>query len=223
MMRFSKYILYVVSLIVYFSSCQDQKQQWLNKYAEIKCAYVTDTTNRENDKSLITKAYGIEKEAAQKNLSKVNAVYKAEIKLLEEKIIKENSEYHKKYRTESDKQSDLYGHFSTPAYEKKMYALKVSLAKSIEAYKDQIEQIKMQRDADSKYKQCLVEIQKIANVILEKEKIIDTRYKTSIDSLQKLLNEQNSKFNDIAANLSGIELQDFTLKRDNLKENPCVK
>ena len=63
--------------------------------------------------------------------------------LLKEKIIKENSEYLKKYRTESDKQSDLYGHFSTPAYEKKMYALKVSLAKSIEAYKDQIEQIKM--------------------------------------------------------------------------------
>ena len=62
MMRFSKYISYVVSLIVYFSSCQDQKQQWLNKYAEIKCAYVTDTTNRENDKSLITKAYGIETE-----------------------------------------------------------------------------------------------------------------------------------------------------------------
>ncbi|MDD2307410.1 MAG: hypothetical protein PHP53_22090 [Prolixibacteraceae bacterium] len=223
MMRFPKYILYVVSLIVYFSSCQDEKQQWLNKYAEIKCAYISDTINKANDKSVIIKESIKEKEAAEKNLSKVNAVYKSEIKLLEEKIIKENSEYLKKYRTESDKQSDLYGHFSTPAYEKKMYALKLSLAKNIEAYNGQIEQIKMQRDADSKYKQCHDQVQKITNSILEEEKKIDTKYKTSIDSLQKLLNEQNSKFNDIAANLKGSELLDFKLKRDKLKENPCIK
>lgn len=222
-MRMSKYILYVVFIITYFSSCKDEKQQWLNKYAEIKCAYITDTVSRANDKKAVAKAFIIEKEAAEKSLLKANSGYRTEIKLLEEKIKTENSEYLKKYRAESDRQSDMYGHFSTPAYEKKIYSLKVNSAKNVDAFNQQIEQIKLRRDADNDYKRCLGDLQKITKAVSEKDRLIDSQYENSIDSLQKLLNQQNAKFTEIAANLTGSELKDFTLRRDNLKENPCIK
>jgi hypothetical protein len=218
-MRVLGFILSAILLML--ASCADKKNEWLKQYAQTKCAYQTEQDIIKADSIEQVSSLVADRLKLQEQLSIIAAPFEKKIVELNEEVKKVKREYMKSYRMAEEAQNAKFGHQNTPAYEKEINRLdnikqtktftlerKISEVKSeLENSKDYISITKKIRSQDEK-------------IITTKESII-TNHKVVIDSLQELLNVENSNFARIKSELDPKEQKTLELKRDSIRVNPC--
>lgn len=214
----SNYLLIAVFL---FAACGDSSQSWLSDYSQVKCAYITTQEQKEKDKSESVRKLLEEKQQQDKGLSAAAESYTKEISEIRAKIKKTERSYHTEYRKLTDKHNDKYGHVSTPGYEKAVERLKARQSKAIEDLQNKLEAVEADMKNDTAVKKITARLAELDEEIKHAEASVEAMYKPKVDSLQRILDELNSKAKYIQADLKGKELSKFNEARDSLKVYPC--
>ena len=113
----------IFTCIILFVSCTDKKEEWLQRYAQTKCAYQNEEDKISADSNAKIPSLIAEKEKLQEQLNFITSPFDKKIKELNEGIKDAQKDYMKAYRIAEGKQSVKYGHRNTLAYEKEIYNL----------------------------------------------------------------------------------------------------
>ena len=217
-----KFQLIGICLLLFaFTSCADKKAQWLEQYAQTKCAYQTEVEKVKVDSIAQIPSLLAEKEKLLEQLLFISAPFEKKTKELNEGIKEAQREYMKAYRIAEQAQNAKFGHRDTPAYVKEISNLENKKAKKIESLQNKIAEVKSELENKNDYKSVIEKIK------LQDEKIkaiqdgIIVKHKTVIDSLQELLNVQNSNFKRLKSELEPNEQTILESKRDSIRINPC--
>ncbi|MBI3258499.1 MAG: hypothetical protein HYZ54_03325 [Ignavibacteriae bacterium] len=212
-------IMFVCCIVV---SCQDNKNNWLQSYQESKCLW--HQTEIKFSKDTIEGTEKLHSQIIQvgTKIKEVERPYKERIVLIKKNIQTIKQKYHSEYRRISDAHSFIYGHISTPEYEKKVaqVTLKsenevVSLQKEISTVNIELERNKNYRDLNRQSDQLKKEISE------RKSSVKKEKYQLIFDSLQRVIDNQNLQFKSILLELKESEKQDFINQRENVRTNPC--
>ena len=212
--------LFILSLTI-FASCADKKEEWLKSYAQTKCAYSRETENIKADSVKTIAPLINEKTQLQDQLQKITAPFEERIKGFNEGLKEAQRDYMKEYRKAEEAQSERYGHRNTPAYEKKLSSLENIKATKISALQNKIAKVKEEMEANSDFKNLNEKIKLLEDKINSSLTVISEKHKPTIDSLQELLNTENSNFKRMQSEMETVEKKQFELKRDSIRVNPC--
>lgn len=203
-------------------SCADKKQEWLKNYAQTKCAYQMEQEKIKADSVKQTSNLIAEMEKTKKELAKFCLPFENKLIALNGQIKDVQKEYMKSYRKAEEAQSSKFGHRNTPAYEKELNKLENIKADKMSSVKNKIAQLKTDMEAKSEYKKLTGQLSQIEEQIKNTQEVIITKHKTTVDSLQELLNVQNSNFKRMKSEMQTNEQIEFELKRDSIRINPCA-
>lgn len=202
-------------------SCADKKEEWLRCYAQTKCIYQTEEAKIKADSIEQIPSLISEKEKLQEQLSSVTAPFEKRISELNEGIKGAQSEYMKAYRIAEGKQSAKFGHRNTPAYEKEINELENIKRTKISSLQHKIAEVKSEMENNNEYRSITEKIKAQDNKIKTTQEAIITSHKAVIDSLQELLNVENSNFKRMISELEPSEQKVLESKRDSIRVNPC--
>lgn len=218
-MRFKLVGIYI--LLFTITSCADKKEEWLQRYAQTKCAYQTEEDKIKADSTEQIPSLIAEREKLKEQLSTVTAPFKKKMNELNEGIKEAQSEYMKAYRIAEGKQSERYGHRNTPAYEKEITNLDLVKRTKISTLQNKIADAKSEIESNNDYKSITEKIKIQDEKIKTTQESIIISHKAVIDSLQELLNVENSNFKRMSSELEPKEQKALELKRDSIRTNPC--
>lgn len=208
-------------LICALTSCADKKTQWLEQYAQTKCAYQTEAEKIKADSVLQIPSLLTEKEKLQEQSLVISAPFEKKIEELNEEIKEAQREYMKAYRIAEQAQNAKFGHRDTPAYAKEIGNLENIKAKKIESLQNKIAKVKSELENKSDYKSVTDKIKLQDEKLKAIQEAIIVKHKAVIDSLQDLLNVQNSNFKRMKSELEPNEQTILESKRDSIRTNPC--
>jgi hypothetical protein len=215
---------FLIFLSLFFTySCGNKKEEWLKEYAITKCTYVTKVNQRDGLIANATATLLSEKEQTLSEFKAYAEKYQVHFDVLNQQIQWAKDDYVKKYKEESDKQNSIHPHPSKQQYEKTIKALQEKRDQEISDDRDEINKFQTLQANDATYIQYTIKLADIDKTIGETEEKIKIDFKSSIDSLQNLMNKQDENFKTIVSSLHGEELKKFTTQRDSLVNNPCKK
>jgi hypothetical protein len=111
-----KFQLIGICLLLFaLTSCADKKAQWLEQYAQTKCAYQTEVEKVKVDLIAQIPSLLAEKEKLLEQLLFISAPFEKKTKELNEGIKEAQREYMKAYRIAEQAQNAKFGHRDTPA------------------------------------------------------------------------------------------------------------
>lgn len=208
-------------LLFAITSCADKKEEWLQRYAQTKCAYQTEEDKIKTDSTEQIPSLIAEREKLKEQLSTITAPFERKINELNEGIKEAQSEYMKAYRIAEGKQSAKYGHRNTPAYEKEINNLDLVKRTKISILQNKIAEVKSEMESNNDYKSIAEKIKIQNEKIKVTQETITMNHMVVIDSLQELLNVENSNFKRMKSELEPTEQKILELKRDSIRVNPC--
>lgn len=211
--------IYCLLFVLY--SCADKKEDWLQKYAQTKCAYQNEEDKINADSIAKISSLIAEMEKLQKQLTFITSPCDKRIKELNEEIQNAQKDYMKAYRIAEGKQSEKYGHRNTPAYEKEINKLDLIKRNKISSLQNRIAEVKSEMESKDEYKSITEKIKLKEDKIKTTKDLITTTHKPVIDSLQELLDLENSNFKRLKSEFEPTEQKNFELKRDSIRANPC--
>lgn len=220
--RFRNLYFLAFSVLI-IASCTNGETQWSEQFAHASCSlqqlntkYKTDSIDR--IAPIITK-----KLQYQIELQKIKAPYETRIQNLEQKISEAESNYMVNYRKVTDKQSEQYGHNTTPTYERKIQLLQNNLTLLQESYEVAIKNVKTEIILD---RHCISLNKQIKDLETQKfsaQGILNDRYKPRFDSLNEQLFILNREYNDIVSRISPKDRKNFEFIKKSIERNPCAK
>lgn len=207
--------------IIFCVSCTDKKEEWLKRYAQTKCAYKNEKDKVNADSIAKISSLIAEKEKLQEQLNLITSSFDKKIKELNEGINAAQKDYMKAYRIAEGKQSAKYGHRNTPAYEKEINNLDLIKRTKISSLEHKIAEVKSEMESKDEYKSITGKIKLQDDKIRTTKELITTTHKSVMDSLQELLDLENSNFKRLKSEFEPAEQNKFELKRDSIRANPC--
>ncbi|HSH67380.1 MAG TPA: hypothetical protein VLB84_16670, partial [Bacteroidia bacterium] len=155
-------------------------------------------------------------------LTQIKKPFENQISKLNDDITNVHNEYMKVYRKAEGEQSEKYGHVSTPAYEKKINKLEIMKQEKASVLEKKIADVKAQMESQADFIFLTKQIKSVENKIKNAQQSIVNSHKPSVDSLQELLNTENSNYKDLKKELNQPEQNELELKRDSIRANPCI-
>jgi hypothetical protein len=212
----------IVFLLFILTSCADKKAQWLEQYAQTKCAYQTEEDKIKSDSIEQIPSLIAERLKLQEQLSIITTPFEKKIEELNEEIKEAQREYMKSYRKAEEAQNAKFGHQNTPAYEKEINRLDIIKSTKIATVQNKIAEVKSEMESNANYKSIIDKITNQDKKIKVTQETIINNHKTTIDSLQELLNVQNSNYKRMKSELAPAEQIILELKRDSIRTKPCT-
>lgn len=217
-MNKSIWILVTLLLAV---SCIDNRKSWLQEYKKEKCTWVRTEekvklesiqSSRQLNKELIT---------INQKISQIIKPIQSEIALLNHRINETNIKYLNKSRKISEAHEHIYGHISTPEFEKELEQNDNNNKREIIPLKNKIVVLQSKLNQNETYLYLIAEQNRIKAKIAVITTVVKEKYQVIFDSLQKELDSQNYDYNYILQKLNKIEKIEFSKAKEHIRQNPC--
>lgn len=216
----SKLILIVLAFLLIIS-CKDNKEPWLQEYQNTKCTWAKNEAKFKADSIQNIGKLSVDLISIKKEIDKFSKPIQSEIIQLNHKIKEINIKYLNESHKISEMHEQIYGHISTPEFEKKLQqndekneSEVLSLENKIVVLQSKLKDNKTFQELISKQNKVQQQITKISNAAKEK-------YAVTFDSLQGILDSQKSEFKGIMQNLSESDKRKFIKQRGEIRANPC--
>lgn len=208
-------------IILCFAACKNKSADWISNYQHVKCEYAKTQMLFDADTLNTTKELYANVNTVQIQINKIETPYLKRIGVVEEKakLVKEN--YFTEYRRISAEQNKIYGHQSTPGYDKKIEDLDQKQKKELDILFKQRESINKELYENINYIDLVSKLNQLLTEIESAKAIVKEKYQPTFDSLQNLLNGLNKQFKTIILNMEKEDEQKFTSQRDDIRKSPC--
>ncbi len=216
-----KTILFILT-IFFLISCKNKQEAWLQDYQETKCNWLKLEAAAGKDTLKILEKFNSQLTAINNEIDVINKPIQNSISLLNTEREKTIQKYQDEYRRMTDAHSDIYGHVSTPEYERKVDQNTKAGDAAVKIIDTKINALQATIEKSTAYQTAKAKQVKLQEEIIEQNKIIKEKYKQQFDELQYVLDEQNSDFRYILSELNDSEKQMLTRKRNDIRKNPCL-
>jgi len=203
-------------------ACKSKQEAWLQDYQETKCNWLKLEATEGKDTLNNIEKFNTQLTAINDEIEVINKPIQSSISLLNTEKEKTIQKYHDEYRRITDAHNDIYGHVSTPAYERKVDQNTKAGDAAVKIIDDKISALQATMEGNKSYQTANEKQIKLMETITAQNKIIKEKYKKQFDELQYILDEQNSDFKFILSELSDSEKQIFIRKRNDIRKNPCL-
>lgn len=212
----------IIAVICFLVACKSNQENWLQDYQKTKCNWLSleEVVSKDTLKNI--EKFSTQLTAINNEIEEINKPIQNSISLLNAEKEKTIQKYQDEYRKITDANSDIYGHISTPAYEKKVEQNTQMSDAAVKAIDDKITALQATMEKNTSYKATNEKRIKLQEAITAENKIIKEKYKPQFDKLQYELDEQKDGFKYIVSELSDAEKQSFTRKRDAIRKKPCL-
>lgn len=209
-------------LLVFLCACSNNCEDWLKRYAATKCEYLTEQDKEKQD-SINQLALLIQsREILVSDYTKATSVFTEKITTLQKSINKIEEEYMASYRKISSEQNLKYGHQSTPEYDKAVATLDANKASQLKKVYEEIKSVELKRDSEPGIILLKVKMSHLDDQINNETQLLHDKHKTTFDSLQSVLNNENKSYKYILGKLNKTEQLQFEQMRDSIRKNPCI-
>ncbi|MCB9074234.1 MAG: hypothetical protein H6552_01670 [Chitinophagales bacterium] len=213
-------LLILITLLLI--ACKSKQENWLQDYQKIKCKWFSLEEEVSKDTLKNTEKFSYQLTIINNEIETINKPIQNSISLLNEEKEKTIQKYQDEYRKITNAHSDIYGHISTPAYERKIEQNTKMSDIAVKIIDDKITTLQVTIEKNIAYQSGKAKQLKIQEEITAQNKIITEKYKPKFDELQYILDEQNEDFNYIKSELSDAEKQIFIRKRNAIRKSPCL-
>lgn len=203
-------------------ACKSKQEAWLQDYQETKCNWLKLEATEGKDTLNNIEKFNTQLTAINDEIEVINKPIQSSISLLNTEKEKTIQKYQDEYRRMTDAHSDIYGHVSTPEYERKVDQNTKAGDAAVKIIDTKINALQATIEKSTAYQTAKAKQVKLQEEIIEQNKIIKEKYKQQFDELQYVLDEQNSDFRYILSELNDSEKQMLTRKRNDIRKNPCL-
>lgn len=223
-MRYLKgtHLLILISLFLFIIGCVDRKEQWIEHYAQAKCAWQKEENALTSDSLKLIAPLAMEMKELLREKEEIANLYENKIDVLKNQIKDEEKQYKKEYRKLTDTHNEKYGHVSTSEYEKSLMRIQQNRDNRIALIQKKIKEISDELLTYDKYQNLLQRIALIESKIKEQDSVIQNSHKPVFDSLQNELDNLNSNYKRIMSDLTNEEKMVLESTRDSIRKNPCL-
>lgn len=216
-----KYFAFLFIPVILLSSC-NRNQSWLKEYRAAKCSWQNAESALSKDTLQSNEKLHLRLAEIKTEIEKVQTPFQNRISAIERNIKQTRQRYFDEYNRMTDAHNQIYGHKSTPEYDRKVATNEAkkntevaTLQAKIYVIKQELEENRLYKEWSEKLKSALTEIE--SNNATSKQK-----FKPTFDSLQIIIDKSNQEFRDIIAGLKESERQSLIDKRDSIRANPCL-
>jgi hypothetical protein len=202
-------------------SCKDNREPWLLEYQSTECTLFKLEEKISIDSLKTSQKFSVELSAIKNEIAKIEKPIESEIIQLNHKIGEINIKYLNESRKISEKHEQVYGHISTPEFEKKLQQNDENNNREVLTIEDKITILQSKLNGNKTYKVLILKQNKIKTKIIEATNAVREKYATTFDSLKHKLDNQNSDFRMILQDLDNPEKLSFKIQREKIRANPC--
>jgi hypothetical protein len=216
-----KKIILILFTFLLVTSCIDNRESWLQEYQNTKCAWNTVDIKYKSDSIKQLENLSVNLISLKKEIHKISKPIENKIAILDSRIGKSTIKYLDESRKVSEAHEMIYGHNSTPEFEKKQDQITKKSDIEIAVLKNEITILKSKLNKDETYNKLVAKKNKINTQVAKIAAILKEKHKTIFDSLQKELDNQNYDYNYILQKLNKTEKIEFSKAKERIKLNPC--
>lgn len=211
----------IIFILVLTTSCKDNKDTWLQKYQNTKCNWVKNEAKFKADSIQNIEKLSIDLISIKIEIDKIKKPIQSEITRLNHRINEINIKYLNESRKISETHEQIYGHISTPKFEKKLKQNDNNNNRETLTLENKITALQSKLKDNETYQELISKQNKIIEKITEITNVIKEKYNAAFDGLQKELDNQNYEYKYILQKLDETERQKFSKAKDSIKQNPC--
>lgn len=211
----------LVGFAIIFFSCHDKKAQWLEYYAQSKCAYITEKNKIHYDSLEQIAPLVQQHKQIESKLTEAALPHTSKLSQLNNMLRQASGDYMKAYRKLQDDQNAKHGHISTPDYERKLNALERNRTSGLNAIQRQIALVNEAMQKDTSIIRLSEKLKTQEAIITTTFEAIIAKHKYIIDSLQQNIDVANTNYKYLKRELTTDEQTALEQKRDSIRLNPC--
>lgn len=215
-----KFIWILVTLLL-ATSCIDNRKNWLQEYKKTKCTWAKTDEKVRLETIQNTRQLNLELITINQKVNQIIKPIESEIAFLNHRINEINIKYLNKSRNISEAHEHIYGHISTPEFEKELEQNENNNIREITPLKNKIAFFQSKLNQVATYLYLIAEQNKIKVKITVITTAVKDKYQVTFDSLQKELDRQNYDYNYILQKLDRNERQKFNNGKASIKQKPC--
>lgn len=211
----------IIIIFVLTTSCKDNREPWLKEYQNTKCSWAKKEAEFKADSIQSIGRISVDLISIEKEIEEISKPVQSEIALLNHNINKINIKYLNESRKISETHEQIYGHFSTPEFEKKLKQNDEKNSREVLTLENKIAVLQSELNRNKTYQELILKQNKIKEQITKTAAIVKEKYTVTFDSLKHKLDNQNSAFRMILQDLNDTERQSFKSQREKIRVTPC--
>ncbi|GGA87394.1 hypothetical protein GCM10008015_30060 [Flavobacterium palustre] len=213
--------IWILATLLLATSCIDNRKSWLQEYKKTKCAWLSTKEKVRLESIQNSRQLNPELISINQKITRIIKPIQSEIALLNHRINEINIKYLNKSRKISEAHEHIYGHISTPEFEKELEQNDNNNIREITPLKNKIAFLQSKLNQDATYLYLIAEQNKIKAKIAVITTAVKDKHQVTFDSLQKELDRQNYDYNYILQKLDRNERQKFSNEKARIKQKPC--
>lgn len=214
--------IFLVFISAFFlCSCSEPTKKWLRDYQQAKCKWSTTEQAFATDTLQATEKLYQQLAETKTEIERVQAPFLVRISAIEKNIKTTRQKYFDKYKNMTDAHNQIYGHVSTPEYEKKVAENESQKNNAVAELNNKIIAIKKEMESIVEYKTLQQKFETLTSAIQKANAISKQKFKPTFDSLQTVIDNSNYLFKNILQELKETQKQNFLNERDSIRANPC--
>ncbi len=202
-------------------SCGDDRENLLQQYATIHCAYTEKVAQRDSVVKKEVKPLEIRLHQFKEEQYELSDNYDSKIAALQDKLTATQNEYEKQYAIISSKHEAAFGHKITSEYERQIALIEAPKQKAEAVYNLQIHELTAAKEADEAIHKKAAAIKQVERQLQGAKESIQQRYESQIKEEQQQLSHINKELDELFNNLSANEKKSLAASRAKLKTTPC--
>ncbi|MBF4518953.1 hypothetical protein IRZ71_21565 [Flavobacterium sp. ANB] len=212
----------LISFTFFFiCSCADNRDSWLQKYQNTKCAWAKVHIKFKNDSIQSITKLNDELNSIKEDIDKISKPVQYQTEVLKNKISNVRIKYLSESRKIYEEQEQVYGHISTPEFEKKQEQNNDNNNREVLILENKIAVLQSKLNNNTNYQELVLKQNSLKQRIAKTTNGVQEKYKVSFDHLQKELDDQNYNYKYILEKLNKTEKQNFENQRERIRANPC--
>lgn len=216
----NKFFLIII-IFVLTTSCKDNREPWLKEYQNTKCSWAKKEAEFKADSIRSIKKWNVDLISIKKEIDEISKPIQSEIALLNHNINKINIKYLNESRKISETHEQIYGHNSTPEFEKKLKQNDKNNSREVLTLENKITVLQSKLKDNKTYQELISKSNQIKGQIAKTTNTVKENYTVTFDSLKHKLDNQNSDFRMILQDLNDTEKQSFKIRREKIRVTPC--
>lgn len=211
----------IIIVFVLTTSCKDNREPWLQEYLNTKCTWAKKEAEFKADSIQSVMRVSVDLISIKKEIEEISNPIQSEIALLNHNINKINIKYLNESSKISEAHEQIYGHISTPEFEKKLKQNDENNSREVLTLENKIAVLQSKLKDNKTYQELISKQNKIKEQITKTTTIVKEKYTVTFDSLKHKLDNQNSDFRMILQDLNDTEKQSFKIQREKIRVTPC--
>lgn len=211
----------IIIIFVLTTSCKDNREPWLKEYQNTKCSWAKKEAEFKADSIQSIKKWNVDLISIKKEIEEMSKPIQSEIALLNHKINEINIKYLNESSKISEAHEQIYGHISTPEFEKKLKQNDENNNREVLTLENKIMVLQSKLKDNKTYQELISKQNQIKERIAKTTTIVKEKYTVTFDSLKHKLDNQNSDFGMILQDLNDTEKQSFKNQRGKIRVTPC--